>query len=438
VTSTRVRFCTAHEQASALPKRALARKLQHQGVSVQNRTGFAKNMTRTPSIEVDILRHRVIVGGAARGKRGTGPGEFHYPAAVKVVQGRAYVVDSWNHRVQVFDLPEWTFAFEFGDFFCPKWIDVVTDQGTPLLVVVDTNNGRLCFQDLAGRRVAVFEFHSRIFPVAARVLDSEEIEVVFEDGSVGKFGIAELLHPRWWTTKLQRPISIVRDGAGFVYVSDFGRRTVEKFNADGEFIAELLGPDVLTLPGKMSMNGTDLLITDRPANAIWIVDTVTNSHRRWEYEFVAPGVIGRDSNGVLWVAPYRLEPDPKGALFLVFDANYGFLRTVEFHESHQPTSIAFAGDRAFVADQEARAVLMYGMDGTFIGPLRSSAYDWPVWAVMHDGNRHLYVGAGPVVDVLWTPDLARLYYIDFEASAVRYSEEETTEEIAANYTNCAN
>jgi sugar lactone lactonase YvrE len=368
---------------------------------------------------VDTLRHRIIVGGKMQGKLGSAPAEFHYPSAAVIVDDRAYVADSWNHRVQVFTLPDWKFAFEFGDFFCPKWLGVVSDRGRTLIVVVDTNNCRLCFHEPDGRRVRVFDFHSRMFPVAARILDSDVIEVAFDNGAAVKYAVSELIHSGWWTTKLQKPISIVRDAEGYVYVSDFGRRTVEKFDADGEFVAEILGPDVLTLPGKMAINGTDLLVTDRPANSIWIVDTRTNSNRRWICDF-GPGVIGKDSGDAIWVAPYKLEPDAQGTSFLVFDSHYRFLRTIHLHELRQPTSLAFMGDRVFVADQDARNVLVYGVEGNFQGALRPEPYPAPVWAVTQDGDGYLYTGVGSVVDILFTPELRRLYYIDFEAPAVRY------------------
>src|SRR5438552_11306886 len=118
-------------------------------------------MTRMPSIEVDTLHHQIVVGVVGRGRLGSRPGEFHYPSSVAVVNSRAYVADSWNHRVQVFDLPDWKFAFEFRDFFCPKWIEVVHDSGGPLLFVVDTNNARICFHEPDGRRVGTFDLGTR-------------------------------------------------------------------------------------------------------------------------------------------------------------------------------------------------------------------------------------------------------------------------------------
>jgi hypothetical protein len=60
--------------------------------------------------------------------------------------------------------------------------------------------------------------------------------------------------------------------------------------------------------------------------------------------------------------------------------------------------------------------------GTFEGFVRDDPYESPVWTIATDGASHLYVGTGAIADILWAPELNRLYYIDLESSAVRYSE----------------
>jgi len=372
-------------------------------------------------IEVDSLNHQVIVNGRATGKLGSGPGEFRYPSNVVVLNNRAYVCDSWNHRVQVFKLPEWEFDFEFGDFFCPKWIEVIEDHGQRLLLVVDSNNARLCFHEPTGRRQSVFSFESHTFPVRAQLHDSETIEIVFEDEHVETFDIASIVRHSDWTNRLDKPVSIVRDDRGFVYVSDLGRKTVEMFDTDGNFINLVLGPDVLTLPGKMAMNGDDLLITDRPANTVFIYDTIKETYRKWDFPFRAPGFVGRDAIGKIWVGSYVMEPDPRGATVLVFSSQYEFRKAVDFRETHQPTCIAFDGQHVLVSDQEARNVFIFSEEGAFVRTVREERYDGPVWAVRSDEAGHIYVGVGPVVDLLWAADRNRLYYIDFDTASVRYS-----------------
>ncbi len=62
-------------------------------------------------VAVDEVEHRLAIQQSNGrftflGSKGTGPGEFHYPKCVEILNGTAYVVDSWNHRVQLFRLPE--------------------------------------------------------------------------------------------------------------------------------------------------------------------------------------------------------------------------------------------------------------------------------------------------------------------------------------------
>lgn len=373
------------------------------------------------SVEVDTLKHCVRVNGVIHGKLGQRPGEFHYPAQAAILDGRAHVADSWNHRVQVFDLPEWRFAFEYGDFFCPNWIGVIEDRDGPVLAIVDTNNGRLCFHDREGVRIAECPFNSRRFPISARIVDSETIDVIFEDDSKLTVSVPDVLRPQRWTTKLDKPISLARDGQGLIYVSDIGRHTVESFDPDGNLIAQILGPDVLRESGRLLINGNHLIVTDRVSNGVFIYDIVTKIHRRWEFGFDNPGFLGRDPEGRIWVGTYREQPDQTGARFEVFSGNYEFVRTVIFPEAHQPTCIGFAGGRILIADQAARNVLMFFPDMSFAGFLRQRPYDAPVWSVTDGGESHMNVSVGPITDVLWASDSHRIYYVDFENAAVRYT-----------------
>jgi hypothetical protein len=94
---------------------------------------------------IDELNHRVLMQNADGRLRVAATG-FRYPRSIAVLDSMAYVVDSWNHRVRAFHLPEWNSAFEFGSFFCPSWIAIMND----LLVVADTNNRRLSFHEPNG------------------------------------------------------------------------------------------------------------------------------------------------------------------------------------------------------------------------------------------------------------------------------------------------
>jgi len=148
---------------------------------------------------VDELAHRVVVersDGEFRfvGEPGSGAGQFRYPRSLALAGNRAYVVDSWNHRVQVFTLPEWNFRSSFGSLgsepgslFCPSWIAVVERPGEPtLLAVVDRNNRRLSFHEADGDADGEFRFAIELdgpwFPVRVRY-ENASIDVQYEDGA---------------------------------------------------------------------------------------------------------------------------------------------------------------------------------------------------------------------------------------------------------------
>ena len=140
-------------------------------------------------IAVDETNHQIVVqgpDGSTRfyGRKGNKPGEFHYPRSILVLGSSAYIVDSWNHRVQVFEIPSWKFKFEFGGFgtgagkfFCPCSITF----SDPWLVIADTNNARLSFHMPDGK----FLFSSGVagdrYPRKVRG-ENGPIEVQYENG----------------------------------------------------------------------------------------------------------------------------------------------------------------------------------------------------------------------------------------------------------------
>ena len=69
--------------------------------------------------------HMLTAGGefiGTFGERGSGIGQFHYPNDVKISpDGRVYVVDCSNNRVQVFN-PDWTISHVIDSSYYPKAI----------------------------------------------------------------------------------------------------------------------------------------------------------------------------------------------------------------------------------------------------------------------------------------------------------------------------
>ena len=110
-------------------------------------------------IVADFYNHRIIFndGGQNRtfGKKGKGPGEFHYPTDVQFANDKIYIADAYNHRVQVFD--------EEGKYLNTIGAEEKMNASTGIfvndefIVVTDFENDRLLTYDLDGRLVDIIE-----------------------------------------------------------------------------------------------------------------------------------------------------------------------------------------------------------------------------------------------------------------------------------------
>ena len=140
----------------------------------------------------------------------TGEGQFREPWGIAVSQdGRVYVADTWNHRIQMFDA-EGTFLGTWGAFG-----ETVAASGLfygPRDVAVDDGTGRVYVTDTGNERVVVFD----------------------ADGNyVDQWG-GEGLEPGLFA----EPVGIGVDQAGAIYVADTWNRRVQVFDADYAYLRE--------------------------------------------------------------------------------------------------------------------------------------------------------------------------------------------------------
>jgi len=95
---------------------------------------------------IDRLNHKIRFGLSGEwGTLGSGPGQFLYPSTLKTYRSRVYVVDTGNHRVQIFGLggayiEEWgSQGSHKGQFINPTGIDIYNNR----VYVVDDGNRRI-------------------------------------------------------------------------------------------------------------------------------------------------------------------------------------------------------------------------------------------------------------------------------------------------------
>ena len=113
--------------------------------------------------------HRFSASGdyiSSFGSPGSGPGQFRVPHSVRVSSdGRVYVADRENHRVQVFT-PEGEFHAEWTDFKCPMGVHIDDTQ----VVYVTDQVPRLSIFSLDGELLA----RGRTFEGAHQVYTDSE------------------------------------------------------------------------------------------------------------------------------------------------------------------------------------------------------------------------------------------------------------------------
>jgi uncharacterized protein (TIGR03663 family) len=176
------------------------------------------------------------------GGEGSEPGQFQDPRGIAVgPEGRVYVADGSNHRVQVFD-PEGKFLAQWGSQgsgpgqFQEPWGLAVASNGE--VYVADTWN----------HRVAVFDGEGTFLRRWGAFAQAAQAE-----GAEGQF----------WG-----PRDIAIDAQGDIYVTDTGNKRVQKFSPEGEFLSQQGGVGIE--PGQMD---EPVGISISAAGHIYIADT---------------------------------------------------------------------------------------------------------------------------------------------------------------------
>ncbi len=167
---------------------------------------------------VDSYNHRVQVFDASGrfvrewGGQGTAPGQFQEPWGIAVDgEGKVYVADTWNHRIQKFD-SEGRFEVQWGTFG-----DTAGALGDgfwlygPRDVAVD-GEGQVLVSDTGNKRVLRY---------------SGEGELL---GQVGGGGSLE--------GQLREPVGLAVDGEGNVYVADTWNQRVQKLDSELRYVGE--------------------------------------------------------------------------------------------------------------------------------------------------------------------------------------------------------
>lgn len=203
-----------------------------------------------PPFPNELKYPNIIEPISSFGTYGSNPGQMIDPLGVDFgPDGRIYIIDSGNARVQVFredgtPLALWgTNGTAAGEFVSPEDLSV---NSAGLVFVADTGNHRVQAFDAEGKFVRMWGSHGNapgqfrmprgIIAIADRVYvadtDNQRVQVFDLEGELvhhfGRFGEGP--------GEFNQPVSIAVDEAGSVYVSDHYNNRIQKFSPDGEFL----------------------------------------------------------------------------------------------------------------------------------------------------------------------------------------------------------
>ncbi|HSR70563.1 MAG TPA: NHL repeat-containing protein [Acidobacteriota bacterium] len=257
------------------------------------------------------------------GSYGSQEGEMIDPLGVGFTQdGRMYVIDSGNNRVQVFDSQGQPLA-AFGEtgtgdaqFTSPEDLYVGPDD---LVYVADTGNNRIQVFDLDGKLVrqwgSIGNDEGQLRGPAGLWVDSSRVYVadtanhriqVFDlQGNhllgFGSFG-SEL-------GQFNKPAAVTADADGNIYVCDELNSRMQKFDRDGNFV-DTWGrfgshSGLMATPTDVAFNDGKLYLADLINHRIQVFDTAGNFLFQWGRH----PVVAHEGEGRLHY-PKAINPNP--------------------------------------------------------------------------------------------------------------------------------
>src|SRR6186713_1642572 len=270
------------------------------------------------------------------GSFGKGNGRFDGQNDVDALNGRVYVADYANHRIQVFDtkgnyLTKWgTYGEENGQIHKASALSIVPSGK---IYLSDQFNYRIQEFTANGTFVTTWgtkgEADGQFLHPHVPGVDSEgNVYVSDRDlANVQKFTGDGKFIMKWSEQgsndgQLSKPESVIIDSKDNVYVADFGNHRIQKFTKEGEFISKWgskgIGDGEFNGPAGLSIDKNDnIYVTDKNNNRIQVFTvngtflTKFGSQGKAANQFILPEGIGVDmKTGLVYVADtgnYRIQ-----------------------------------------------------------------------------------------------------------------------------------
>jgi len=267
------------------------------------------------------------------GSEGSGDGQFNNPSGIAVDGlGNIYVVDIYNHQIQVFDNAG-NFTCKWGgegsgdgQFNTPHGIAV---DGSGNIYVADTNNHRIQVFDNAGNFTCKWgsegsgdgQFNN---PFGIAVDGSGNIYVADTNNHrIQVFDNAGNFTCKWGSEgsgdgQFNNPSGIAVDSSGNTYVGDSGNRQIKVFDSTGSFIckwgSEGSGDGQFKYPAGIAVDGlSNIYIVDYGNHRIQAFDSTGNFISKWGSEGSADGQ---------FLGPFGVVVDDSGNIYITDAYNH--------------------------------------------------------------------------------------------------------------------
>ncbi|MDP2682777.1 MAG: 6-bladed beta-propeller [Deltaproteobacteria bacterium] len=247
------------------------------------------------------------------GQPGTGALEFTAPSAIAQGQDNSfYIVDTDNHRVQVFD-KDFNFIRQLGEgrgktdgkFYYPR--GVATDASSGDVYVVDSGNNRI--QKFSAKGNFIKQWGNVVKPVE----EKKPGEMSYSDGNETTFSRGG--DP---SVELYDPLNAVVDKNGNLFVVDSGNHRIKKYDKEGTL---LLAWGINGSLDGMLHYPSDIEVDD--SQTVYVSDMGNNRIQKFDKEGKFIGKWGRKGTGDTNLKlPLGIAIDASGHLYVADSGNH--------------------------------------------------------------------------------------------------------------------